>query len=87
MKTTKKGEDKKVVPKEETPEEEARRKHAHRKTVYKETEERVREKDLNSGETSSVGDMGRTEFLIRPKRKSRPLGPGHEPGTTPGRDI
>lgn len=87
MKTTKKGEDKKVVPKKETPEEAARKKHAHRKTVYKETEELISEKDLNNGETSSIADMGRTEFLIRPKRKTRPLGTGHEPGTTPGRDI
>ena len=86
MKTTKKGEDKKVIPKKETPKEEPEKKHAHRKTVYKETEEPISERDVTSGETSSVADMGRTDFIIKPKRKARPLGPSHEPGTTPGRD-
>jgi hypothetical protein len=85
MKTTKKGEDKKVVPKKEAPEEDAHKKHAHRKTVYKETEDPITERGATSGETSSIA--GRTDFIIRPKRKTKPLGPGHEPGTTPGRDI
>ncbi|WEK20590.1 MAG: hypothetical protein P0Y49_05490 [Candidatus Pedobacter colombiensis] len=87
MKTIKKGEGKKVVSKKKDPKDEAHERHAHRKTVYKETEELISEKEDDSGETSSVVDMGRTDFIIRPKRKNRPLGSSHEPGTMPGRDI
>ncbi|TCC89039.1 hypothetical protein FBD94_10265 [Pedobacter hiemivivus] len=67
------------------PEEDTHTKHAHRKTVYKETGDPITEREATSGETSSIA--GRADFIIRPKRKTRPLGPGHEPGTTPGRDI
>lgn len=62
-------------------------KKAPRKTVYKETEERIDEKDPDSGETSSVADLGRTDLISRPERKHKPLGSSHEPGTTPGSDI
>lgn len=58
-----------------------------KKTVYKETEERINEKKPDSGETSSVGDMGRTDLISRPERKHKPLGSSHEPGTAPGSDI
>ncbi|MNL76563.1 hypothetical protein D3C87_2025500 [compost metagenome] len=58
-----------------------------KKTVYKETKESINEKELDSGETSSVVDLGRTDLISRPKRKNRPLGSSHEPGTTPGGDI
>lgn len=58
-----------------------------KKTVYKETEERINEKKKDSGETSSVADMGRTDLISRPERKHKPLGSSHEPGTTPGTDI
>jgi len=57
---------------------------AHRKTVYKETKELISDTELNSGDTSSVFDMGRNDFVIRPRRRNRPLGSGHEPGTIPG---
>ncbi len=60
---------------------------AARKTVYKETEERINEKDQDSGETSSVADLGRTDLISKPERKNKPLGSSHEPGTTPGSDI
>lgn len=58
-----------------------------RKTVYKETEERINEKDQDSGETSSVADLGRTDLISKPERKNKPLGSSHEPGATPGSDI
>lgn len=60
---------------------------ASKKTVYKETEERINEKKPDSGETSSVADLGRTDLISRPERKHKPLGSSHEPGTTPGTDI
>ncbi|WP_316811670.1 hypothetical protein [Pedobacter heparinus] len=60
---------------------------APKKTVYKETQERINEKKSDSGETSSVADLGRTDLISRPERKHRPLGSSHEPGTTPGSDI
>lgn len=82
MKTTKKETDKKVVSKKE-PEDKAQERHAHRKTIYKETKEPTNNKEIDSGDTSSVVDMGRTDFVIRPKRKNRPLGSSHEPGTMP----
>lgn len=63
-------------------------KHDHeeekKKTVYKETDN---DEDLSSGETSSESASGRSAFANRPERKSKPLGAGHEPGTTPGRDF
>lgn len=58
-----------------------------KKTVYKETPERSNEKKPDSGETSSVADLGRTDLISRPERKNKPLGSSHEPGTTPGTDI
>ena len=60
---------------------------APKKTVYKETPERINEKKPDSGETSSVADLGRTDLISRPERKHKPLGSSHEPGTTPGSDI
>ncbi|MDR6786391.1 hypothetical protein ABIE26_005110 [Pedobacter africanus] len=60
---------------------------APKKTVYKETEERINEKKSDSGETSSIADLGRTDLISRPERKHKPLGSSHEPGTTPGSDI
>jgi hypothetical protein len=60
---------------------------AEKKTVYKETEDRINEKKPDSGETSSVADLGRTDLISRPERKHKPLGSSHEPGTTPGSDI
>lgn len=63
------------------------KKKAPRKTVYKETEERINEKEPDSGETSSVADLGRTDLISRPERKHKPLGSSHEPGTTPGSEI
>jgi len=60
---------------------------APKKTVYKETQERINEKKSDSGETSSVADMGRTDLISRPVRKHKPLGSSHEPGTTPGTDL
>ncbi|ETZ23113.1 hypothetical protein [Pedobacter sp. V48] len=64
-----------------------RKEQAPKKTVYKEAEERTNEKKPDSGETSSVVDMGRTDLISRPDRKHKPLGSSHEPGTTPGTDI
>lgn len=63
------------------------KKEGHKKTVYKETDHQINEKELDSGETSSVADLGRTDLISRPKRKNKPLGSSHEPGTTPGNDI
>lgn len=60
---------------------------APKKTVYKETQERINEKKPDSGETSSIADLGRTDLISRPERKHKPLGSSHEPGTTPGSDI
>lgn len=60
---------------------------APKKTIYKETEERTNEKQPDSGETSSVADLGRTDLISKPERKHKPLGSSHEPGTTPGTDI
>ena len=58
-----------------------------KKTIYKETPERINEKKPDSGETSSVADLGRTDLISKPERKNNPLGSSHEPGTTPGTDI
>jgi hypothetical protein len=52
-----------------------------RKTVYKETEDSNNEKGEDAGDTSSVADMGRTDFISRPDRSSTPMGSSHEPGT------
>lgn len=60
---------------------------APKKNVYKETQERINEKKPDSGETSSLADLGRTDLISRPERKHKPLGSSHEPGTTPGSDI
>lgn len=51
----------------------------NRKTIYKETQDDGEEKD--AGDSSSVGDIGRTDFARRAERKHNPLGSGHEPGT------
>lgn len=57
-----------------------------KKTVYKETT--TEEKDeLTNGETSSESGSGTTAFSRSPERKNKPLGSGHEPGVTPGRDF
>ncbi|MBG6234557.1 hypothetical protein IWX76_001112 [Pedobacter sp. CAN_A7] len=50
-----------------------------RKTIYKETQDDGEEKD--QGDSSSVADIGRTDFVRKPERKHNPLGSGHEPGT------
>lgn len=56
------------------------------KTIYKET---TTDDDdvLSNGETSSQGGSGRSAFTNQPDRKNKPLGSGHEPGVTPGRDF
>ena len=51
----------------------------NRKTIYKETPDEREEKD--QGDSSSVADIGRTDFARRAERKHNPLGSGHEPGT------
>lgn len=56
-----------------------------KKTVY--TEPNNDNEKLDNGETSSVADLGRTEFIRKPSRSNKPLGSSHEPGTTPGRDF
>jgi hypothetical protein len=86
MKTIKKTGDKNVASKKKDSTVEAHERHAHRKTVYKETEDLINEKEIDSGDTSSVVDMGRNDFVIRPKRKNRPLGSSHEPGVMPRRN-
>ena len=52
-----------------------------KKTVYKETEKPINEKEPDNGDTSSVADLGRTDFISRPERANKPLGSSHEPGT------
>lgn len=69
-----------ITPEENNQEEE------NKKTVYKETTTDENE-DLNSGETSSPSASGTSAFSHTPDRKSKPLGGGHEPGVTPGRDF
>ena len=61
-------------------------KEENKKTVYKET---IIDDDetLTNGETSSATGSGRSAFAHTPERKNRPLGTGHEPGVTPGRDF
>lgn len=66
-----------ITPEEQNQEED-------KKIVYKET---TSDEGLDSGETSSPTDSGRSEFIHRPDRKNKPLGSSHEPGTTPGRDF
>ena len=67
-----------ITPEEQNPDEE------NKKTVYKETSD---QEELTSGETSSQGDSGKSQFTNTPTRKNKPLGAGHEPGVTPGRDF
>lgn len=67
----------------ETPEKQDQEKEK-KKTVYKETDN---DEDLSSGETSSEAESGHSAFANRPARKNKPLGSGHEPGVTPGRDF
>jgi len=67
-----------ITPEEQNQEEE------DKKIVYKET---TSDEGLDSGETSSPADSGRSEFIHRPDRKNKPLGSSHEPGTAPGRDF
>lgn len=67
-----------ITPEEKNQEEE------NKKTVYKET---LDDEELSSGETSSEAGSGRSQFSNRPERKNKPLGAGHEPGVTPGRDF
>jgi hypothetical protein len=50
-----------------------------RKTIYKETQDDGEEKD--QGDSSSVADIGRTDFVRKSERKHNPLGSSHEPGT------
>lgn len=56
-----------------------------KKTVY--IEPSNDSENLDNGETSSVADLGRSEFIRKPSRSNKPLGSSHEPGTTPGRDF
>ncbi|MCD0489983.1 hypothetical protein LPB86_17205 [Pedobacter sp. MC2016-14] len=58
----------------------------NKKIVYKETT-LDDDETLSSGETSSSTGSGRSAFAHTPERKNRPLGTGHEPGVTPGRDF
>lgn len=57
-----------------------------KKTVYKETTTDEND-ELSEGETSSESGSGRSAFSHTPERKNPPLGSGHEPGVTPGRDF
>lgn len=57
-----------------------------KKTVYKETTTNEND-ELTSGETSSESGSGKSAFSHTPERKNKPLGAGHEPGVTPGRDF
>lgn len=68
-----------ITPEEQHNEEE------NKKTVYKETPEN--NDNMDSGDTSSVADLGRSEFIKKPARSNKPLGSSHEPGVTPGRDF
>ncbi|WP_432708664.1 hypothetical protein [Pedobacter sp.] len=52
----------------------------NRKTIYKETQD-DREDEKDAGDSSSVGDIGRTDFARRAERKHNPLGSSHEPGS------
>ena len=58
----------------------------NKKTVYKETTT-DQDDELSEGETSSQSSSGRSAFSHTPDRKNTPLGTGHEPGVTPGRDF
>jgi hypothetical protein len=53
----------------------------NKKTVYKETEDRINDKEEDAGDTSSVADLGRTDFIQRPTRSNTSMGSSHEPGT------
>lgn len=56
-----------------------------KKTVYTESDEN--KDSMDSGDTSSVADLGRSEFIKKAPRSNKPLGSSHEPGVTPGRDF
>ena len=56
-----------------------------KKTVYTEPDEN--KDSMDSGDTSSVADLGRSEFIKKAPRSNKPLGSSHEPGVTPGRDF
>jgi hypothetical protein len=61
------------------PENDSEEDEENRKTIYKETPTDREGKD--PGDSSSVADIGRTDFARRAERKHNPLGSGHEPGT------
>ena len=63
------------------PENEQEGKEENKKTVYKETED---DEKQDAGESSSGSDLSRTDLINKPNRSNKPLGSGHEPGTTPG---
>ncbi len=69
-----------------TPEEHNKEEEENKKIVYKETAT-DQDDELSSGETSSASESGRSAFSHMPERKNKPLGTGHEPGVTPGRDF
>ncbi|MET1054615.1 MAG: hypothetical protein ABWY16_04845 [Pedobacter sp.] len=69
-----------ITPEEHNEDEE------NKKTVYKETTTDEND-ELSNGETSSNSGSGSTAFSHTPERKNKPLGSGHEPGVTPGRDF
>ncbi len=64
--------------------EEGRPDRENRKTIYKETADPIDEERPDTGDTSSIPETGRTDFINRPHRDNPPLGSGHEPGTMPG---
>lgn len=66
---------------------EGREDRADRKTIYKETADPVNEEKPDNGDSSSVAETGRTDFINRPQRSNTPLGSGHEPGTMPGSNF
>jgi hypothetical protein len=56
----------------------------HKKTVYNDSEETSSDDEASNGDSSSVSDIGRSDFIHTPRRSNKPLGSGHEPGTMPG---
>jgi hypothetical protein len=75
-----------MITPEEQQNEELQNEDENKKTVYKETTTDD-DDELTSGETSSPSGSGTSAFSHTPERKNRPLGAGHEPGVTPGRDF
>lgn len=63
---------------------EGREDRENRKTIYKETADPINEDKPDNGDSSSVAETGRTDFIQRPQRDNPTLGSGHEPGTMPG---